>query len=79
MSMQYDSKKYLVQKSTSDVMTWKLFPRYWPIVSEIHRWLLDFPHKETMIVFVDIGLYKLLNSRVDDDLRLMTLIWRHCD
>ena len=28
-----------------DVIKWKHFPRYWPLVREIHRWPVDFPHK----------------------------------
>ena len=28
-----------------DVIKWKPFPRYWPFVREIHRSLVNFPHK----------------------------------
>ena len=28
-----------------DVIRWKHFPRYWPFVRGIHRWPVNFPHK----------------------------------
>ena len=34
-----------VFKIQDDVMKWKCFPRYWPFVREIHRSLVNSPHK----------------------------------
>ena len=31
--------------SHDDVIKWKHFPRYWPLVREIHRSPVNFPHK----------------------------------
>ena len=28
-----------------DIIKWKLFPRYWPVVRGIHRWPVNSPHK----------------------------------
>ena len=28
-----------------DVMTWKNLPRYWPFVSDVHRWLMHSPRQ----------------------------------
>ena len=49
MSMEYGSKTYLVSNMRGiwhdDVIKWKHFPRYWPLVRGIHRSPVNSPHK----------------------------------
>ena len=33
------------RQSPDDVIKWKHFPRYWPVVRGIHRWPVNSPHK----------------------------------
>ena len=51
-----------------DVMTWKPFPQYWPLVGGIHWSLVDSPHKGPMMqsfdVFFDASMKKLLNQQL---------------
>ena len=34
-----------IEKKHDDVIEWKHFPRHWPFVWGIHRWLVNSPHK----------------------------------
>ena len=42
--------------SHDGVMPWKHLPHYWPFVRGIHRWPVDYPHKEPVIRNVGISL-----------------------
>ena len=35
----------IIAKAHDDVIKWKHFPRYWPIVGGIHRLPVNSPHK----------------------------------
>ena len=57
--------RLLTYQQYDDVITWKHFPRYWPIVRGIHRSPLDPLHKSqwALIVFFDVLLNKRLNKQ----------------
>ena len=60
-----------------DVIKWKHFPRYWPFVREIHRSLVNSPHKgqwlgALMLFFICAWINGWVNNREAGDLR------RHC-
>ena len=48
-------------------LSWKHFPRYWPFISEIHRYPMGSPHKGILMCsfddFFDVRLSKLLNKQ----------------
>ena len=47
-----------------DVIKWKHFPRYWPLLQGIHWWLVNSPHKGqwrgALVFFFDLRLNKRL-------------------
>ena len=61
-------------KCHDDVIKWKLFPRYWPFVREIHRSRVNSPHKgqwrgALMFSLIYAWINNWINSREADDLR----------
>ena len=55
-----------------DVIKWKHFPRYWPFVQEIHRSLVNFPHKGQWrgdFMFSLTWINAWINNREASDLR----------
>ena len=60
-----------------DVIKWKHFPRYWPIVREIHRSPVNSPHKGQGRGALMLSLvYAWINGRVND--RDADDLGRHC-
>ena len=61
-----------------DIITWKLFPCYWPFVRGIHRWPVDSPQKGPVMwssgIFFAVNplLNNWTNSGVVSDLRCLT-------
>ena len=58
----------------NDVIKWKHFPRYWPFVWEIHRWLVNSPHKgqlrgALMFLWYVSWINSWVNTREAGDLR----------
>ena len=48
-----------------DVIKWKHFPRYWPFVRGIHRWLTSgFPSQRPVTRSFDVFFYLCLNKRL---------------
>ena len=43
--IQYLVPVHMIQVTHYDVMTWKYFPLYWPLVVTIHQWPVHVPHK----------------------------------
>ena len=69
-----------------DVIKWKHFPRYWPFVREIHRSLVNFPHKERPVTrsfatFFNLRLYKRFSEQSRGWWFEMPShsLWRHCN
>ena len=57
-----------------DVIKWKHFPRYWPFVRGIHRWLVNSPHKgqwrvALMFSLICAWINGCINNRKAGDLR----------
>ena len=60
--------------SHDDVIKWKHFSRYWPIVWGIHRWLVNSPHKvqwrgALMFSLIYAWINGWVNNREAGDLR----------
>ena len=67
-----------------DVIKWNHFPRYWPFVREIHRSLVDYPHKGQWRRALMFSLIWALtncwaNNQYASDLRCHCTLWRHCN
>ena len=71
------------------VIKWKHFPRYWPFVQEIHRSLVDSPHKgqwrrALMFSLICAWMNGWVNNREAGDLRRhhthydVTVMGHHC-
>ena len=56
-----------------DVMVWKRFAHYWPVVGEIHLSPVNFPHKRSAMRGDDV--YIVVSLIRDDTM----LIWLHCN
>ena len=50
-------------------MAWKCFWYYWPFVSKIHQWFVDFPHKNLMFLLLLFWISWWPNIWVPIDLR----------
>ena len=74
-----------IPKVHDDVIKWKLFPRYWPFVREIHRSTVNSPKASDAElcqgVFFDLHLNKRLKkpSRRREFETPSRLLWRHCN
>ena len=74
--------EYLVACFHDDVIKWKHFPRYWPLVRGIHRWPVNSPHKGQ---WRGASMFSLicLNKRLDKQSRGWWFekpsrrLWRH--
>ena len=67
----YTSRTFL---SHDDVIKWKHFPRYWPLVRGIHRSPVNSPHKgqwrgALMFSLICVWIHGWLNNRQAGDLR----------
>ena len=68
-----------------DVIKWKLFPRYWPFVREIHRSPVNSPHKGQWRGALMCSLICALNIRLSKQSwgwwfeTLSRSLWRHCN
>ena len=67
------------------IMKWKQFPHYWPFVTEIHLWSVDYPHTGPVMQNLDVPFVLAhiscsTNNWVASDLRShgMVLILHHC-
>ena len=61
-----------------DVMKWKHFPRYWPIVRGIHRSPVNSPHKDQ---WRGALMFCLICAWINRDVWFETplrSLWRHC-
>ena len=63
-----------MSKTHDDVIKWKQFPRYWPLVREIHRSPIDSPHKcqwrgALMFSLICAWMHGWANNRDGDHLR----------
>ena len=64
----------LVYSVIKNVIKWRYFPRYWPVVLGIHRSPVNSPHKgqwrgTLVCVFFDLRLNKRLSKRDTGELR----------
>ena len=68
-----------------DVIKWKHFPRYWPVVRGIHRSRDNFPHKGQWRGALVFSLICALNKRLSKQLWSWWFetpsrsLWRHCN
>ena len=70
--------------SHDDVIKWKHFPRYWPLVREIHRSLVNSPHKgQWRWALIFSLIFAWTNSWANNgnagDLTPSRKLWRHCN
>ena len=52
----------------NDVIKWKHFPRYWPFVRGIQRWLVNSPHKANdaeLWCFLGSGFEQMVDSTIE--------------
>ena len=68
-----------------DVIKWKHFPRYWPFVRGIQRWLVNSPHKGQWRGALMFSLICTLNKRLNKQSwcwwfeTSLRSLWRHCN
>ena len=68
-----------------DVIKWKHFPRYWPLVRGIDRWPVNSPHKRPVTRSFDVFFYLRPNKRLSKQSwgwwfqTLSCSLWRHCN
>ena len=81
------NKLYMTQMSPrhDDVIKWKHFPRYWPLVRGIHRWPVNSPHKGQWRRALMFSLICALNKRLSKQSwgwwvgTPTRSLWRHCN
>ena len=71
-----------VSKSTcpdyKDVMTWRRFPYYWPMVREIHQSPVDYPQKGPVMRFFMFSLLSARNKMLKKEPKYLFSIIKHC-